>query len=597
MHQKTRKITNEKTINNKAVVGIIIVALFISLILFVRVFGAKDITKDYIKYSAPWLFVCEIFLFILLNVLFLYIGFKYFTNNNKHLLVIVISVLSIVTLINILSFNPALNMNDDNSRYLCGAISIAETGQYKSIQHPEEKFITLDQPGMSIMLAPFVKVLGVKIVLYTILILLMSIGSVVLLYYMLKKIFGWQIAIIIALLFGTNSFFTDFSSIIMAEMPFVFFYLLSIIFLQIYDQKEKINYIFLVLSSLSILMTFFFRSVGIALSISSVLYFFLKKDWKKGILLGVILFFLIGSWQFRCAMVNPGNTQISAFTGGNGFGGAGIIFMVKKGFKNLIIILNLIPQVLFPQDISRRIVHSFSVLGFMVISIIGTGLVVNMIKKRSLYDFFFIVSILVLAIGTPDSNNIPMARYLCVYIPFYLIYFFIGLNFLLSLINKNNVNMKALILLPLLLILFSNYSGTALHIQSAHLGQTYTESVSSYIEAGKWMKDNTPKDAIVACRKENTFYLFSQRKGYQFASHWSKYSQEYEEFRLKQFEKYNVSYVIIDTFSNSWETAAIIVRNNPDKFSLFAVVGNDKDTACYIFKVIKWWQNYPAQLN
>jgi len=117
----------------------------------------------------------------------------------------------------------------------------------------------------------------------------------------------------------------------------------------------------------------------------------------------------------------------------------------------------------------------------------------------------------------------------------------------------------------------------------------YPNPIKNYIEAGAWMKKNTPDDVVVGCRKENTFYLFSHRKGYQFASYWTKYDKKYEEFRMKQFERHNISYLIIDTFSNSSQTAYKIIQNNPDKFNLIKIIGDPKLGACYIFKINKWW--------
>ncbi len=518
--------------------------------------------------------------------LFVYLGFCYLKGkeHNKHLKALAIASLIVIIAIQALAFDPALSMNGDNSRYICGAISLAETGQYKSIQYPQEIFITLDQPGMSIMLAPLVKIFGVNVVLFKSLTFLFTIAMFLLFFYLFKKYLKTELVLLLLLLMGTNPFVSDFSSLVMTEMPFVFFSLLSIWLLRKYEQSDKINYLFLVLSSLSILMTYFTRSIGISMAIASILYFCIKKDWKKAIFLGVMLFLLFGSWQLRCMILGSGKTQISAFTGENGLG-----FMISNGFKNLLISFKTIPQVLFAHGTTRFKMEPFDLKGFIVIAIIGTGLVVNMIKKINLYDLFFVFSLIVLAIGTPDTNPLPMARYLCVFIPFFLIYFYFGCDFLLSLWPKFKPHRKIIIIPLLLLVLFSNFSGTAYQIQLSHRGYMYPKPIENYIEAGAWVKKNTPDDAVVACRKENTFYLFSYRKGYQFASYWTKYDKKYEEYRMKQFERHNVSYLIIDTFSNSSQTAYKIIQNNPDKFNMIKIVGDHNMGACYIFKINKWW--------
>ena len=328
--------------------------------------------------------------------------------------------------------------------------------------------------------------------------------------------------------------------------------------------------------------------MGIGFSISSVLYFVLKKDWKKAFFLGVVVFILFGGWQLRNKLVG-GTSQLSAITGANGLGAEGIKILVGKGIKNFLTSLNLIPQVLFADASVRWKINPFGVKELIILSLIFIGYISNLIKKRSQLDLFFIIALIALCIGSPDSNLLPMARYLCVFVPFFILYFYLGINFIFSFWEKAKEYANIVSLILLLLLVFSNFSGTAFKIQQAHTGQLYSKPMENYFKAGKWIKHNTPEDVVVACRKENTFYLFSERKGYRFASYWTKYNMEYEKFRMKKFEENNVSYLIIDTYSNSVHTAYKIIQNNQDKFKLVKIIGNQKEGACYIFKVNKWW--------
>jgi 4-amino-4-deoxy-L-arabinose transferase-like glycosyltransferase len=488
-----------------------------------------------------------------------------------------------------LAFNPALSMNGDNARYICGAISIATTGKYKSIQHPLEEYITLDQPGVSIMLTPLIKIFGVNIIAFKILIFLLTIGSFILLFIILKKVLRVEIALGLTLLLGTHPYVSDFSSLVMTEMPFVFYSLLSIWLLDKYDQFPKINYPILILSAFSILMTYFTRSIGIGMAFASVLYFLLKKDWKKAVYLGIAVFILIGGWQLRNYLVGSGPSQLDAFTGGRGFGPGGILFMLKKGTKDFITALKLIPQVLFAHNTTRFKINPFGIIEFLVLIIIGTGLITNLVKNRRMYDLFFILSLLILCVGSPDSNPLPMARYLCVFVPFYLIYFFLGAEFIFSLWKKLEPHHKILVALLILLPLFSNFSGTAFRIQLAHMGFVYPRPVENYLIAGKWLNYYAPRDAIVACRKEEILYLFSNRKGIRSASYWTTYTQEYETATLDKFERFNISFVVIDSFSNSPNTVYKVIQNNKDKFKLVKIIGDRKTGSCHIYEVQKWW--------
>jgi 4-amino-4-deoxy-L-arabinose transferase-like glycosyltransferase len=591
---KNRKINIESilsSVNSKSnfsYFGLIIIATAIFIFVFMKL---GDINNNYIKHHAHWIFTSQLLLYFSLIILFAYLGYCYLNNKFSQNIFKVIIILGfvLIILVQALAFNPALSMNGDNARYICGAISLATTGKYKSIQNPQEEYITLDQPGVSIMLTPLIKIFGTNIIAFKILTFLLTIGSFFLFFILLKKLLRVEIALGLTMLFGTHPYVSDFSSLVMTEMPFVFFSLLSIWLLDQYDQNPKINYPILILSAFSILMTYFTRSVGIGMAFASILYFLLKKDWQKAAFLGIAVLILIGGWQLRNSLVGSGHSQLAAFTGGKGLGLGGILFMLKKGTQDFITSLKLMPQVLFAHNTTRFKVNPFGIIEFLVLIIISTGLITNLVKNHRLYDLFFILSLLVLCIGSPDSNPLPMARYLCVFVPFYLVYFYLGLEFICSLWKKSEPYNKIIVVLLILLPLFSNFSGTSFRIQLAHMGFVYPRPVENYLIAGKWLKYYSPRDAVIACRKEEILYLFSNRKGIRSASYWTTYGQEYETATLEKFEHYNVSFVVIDSFSNSLSTVYKIIQNNKDKFKLVKIIGDRKTGACYIYEVQKWW--------
>ena len=581
-------ISSDNSKSNLIYFGLVMVATVIFAVIFMKL---GDVSNNYIKNHAHWIFTSQILIYFSLIILFSYLGYCYLNDkySTKVFKVIIVIGFGLIVLVQALAFNRALSMNGDNARYICGAISLATTGKYKSIQHPQEEYITLDQPGVSIMLTPLIKIFGVNLIAFKILTFLLTIGSFILFFIILKKVLRVELALGLTLLLGTHPYVSDFASLVMTEMPFVFYSLLSIWLLDQYDQSSKINYPILILSAFSILMTYLTRSMGIGMAGASILYFLLKKDWQKAAYLGIAVFILIGGWQLRNYLVGTGPSQLAAFTGGKGFSPEGIIFMLKKGTKDFVTSLKLIPQVLLAHNTTRFKINPFGVIEFLILILIGTGLIVNLVTNRKLYNLFFILSLLVLCIGSPDSNPLPMARYLCIFVPFYLIYFFSGAEFILSLLKKFEPYHKILIALLILLPLFSNFSGTAFRIQLAHMGFIYPRPVENYLIAGKWLNYYSPRDAVVACRKEEILYLFSNRKGIRSASYWTTYNQEYETATLEKFERYNVSYVVIDSFTNSLSTVNKVIQNNKDKFKLIKIIGNRKEGACYIYEVQKWW--------
>ncbi|MEI6854020.1 MAG: hypothetical protein WCL06_14335, partial [Bacteroidota bacterium] len=121
----------------------------------------------------------------------------------------------------------------------------------------------------------------------------------------------------------------------------------------------------------------------------------------------------------------------------------------------------------------------------------------------------------------------------------------------------------------------------------------------AFLDCAVWAKDNLPKDAIVASRKERIFYIFSDGlRGYKNFSLTDNRMiekkvtmEEYEKYKLDQFAKANTDYLILDTFtSSSVQIIFPIIQKNPDKFKLEKVIGDEKTGPCYVFKIIKWWK-------
>jgi magnesium-transporting ATPase (P-type) len=144
---KNRKINIESilsSVNSKSnfsYFGLIIIATAIFIFVFMKL---GDINNNYIKHHAHWIFTSQLLLYFSLIILFAYLGYCYLNNKFYQNIFKVIIILGfvLIILVQALAFNPALSMNGDNARYICGAISLATTGKYKSIQNPQEEYIT-----------------------------------------------------------------------------------------------------------------------------------------------------------------------------------------------------------------------------------------------------------------------------------------------------------------------------------------------------------------------------------------------------------------------------------------------------------------------
>jgi 4-amino-4-deoxy-L-arabinose transferase-like glycosyltransferase len=489
----------------------------------------------------------------------------------------------------LLAFKTALSMNGDNSRYICGGMSIAFTGEYKTIQKPIDIYKTTDQPGLPFLIAPLIKIFGVNILLLKSLVFCLFIGTIFLFYQIVKTIYDDNWAGILTIILGVNAFIGDFASLVMTEIPFMFFTLLSYFFYLKYDMKNK--WIWSIGLGIAVVMVYFIRSLGVSMIAALLITSILRKQWKQLIIAGSVSIGIFLVWQIRNAFLGTGQSELDLFTGSKGLTFTGIQYMFVSLLQNMQTILTLIPQVLFAHDVTRFIIRPVNIIYRLITLILLIGWGQRLIKEHSIIEWFLPLSLIVLAIGTPDRNPLPMARYISVFLPIFIIYFYNGLRFLLGLNQKISLSIQYIIVIVLFTsLLFSGFAGSGYQIQKAHIGQKYPPQIQNYLNAAKWIKNNTDKNAIIGSRKENTFYLFSERRGYRTASYWSKFDSKYEKRRLGDIEKKNVRYIIVDTFSNSIKTSYRLIQKYPQRFKLIHVEGDIKNGPCLIYKINPWWE-------
>lgn len=167
---------------------------------------------------------------------------------------------------------------------------------FTGVVNPENHF----PPGYPFLIAimMFVGVksyVGVKIVNG-----LFFFGSLILSFFVIKKLTDdWKVSLITVLFTALNSYFLYFSFITMSEIPFMFFCMLAILVLlninKDYPLKDWKFYVLILI----IILTYYIRSAGLAMVISVIIFFLLRKKWIAS---GAILVsFILGAlpWYLR----------------------------------------------------------------------------------------------------------------------------------------------------------------------------------------------------------------------------------------------------------------------------------------------------------
>jgi hypothetical protein len=168
-------------------------------------------------------------------------------------------------------------------------------------------------------------------------------------------------------------------------------------------------------------------------------------------------------------------------------------------------------------DITQPATSGAWVGGLFLFGVILIGVLT--LKDKFLLFFYMGITFAVLLVWQEQYGGL---RYFLTLIPLVIFSFLHGLwkiiEFVLKKYHKNEPNKvwqyALCILAPLLLV--SNYSKSATNQHEIAKYKDWTEAIeiigpagAEYISACEWIGKNLPKNAIVACRKPELFYMYS----------------------------------------------------------------------------------------
>lgn len=603
----SKPIKSEETAakNNSMSIKNVVFFVFVAIVYFFFIasfFNDADATNPYIKLKASWILNLQVMIYTLITGLFAYFGYLFINNktpkNKKIQYLLAFLGFAMIVSVHFLSFNPALEDVDDNAAYMIGAKSLVEKGDLYYLYLPKIQPDT-DLPwGLPLMLSPIYKFSGMNYQYMEYMIFATLLGALIFMFLVFRKLMGFNFAVVMTLLLGIHPYIVMFSSIIMTEIPYIFWSLLAIFLIYKFEDKEKLNYWYLIGSVLAIFMTYLTRAVGSGFVIAVFFYFLIKSDifkylkkkdfrfykdikFRKFFAIAVLLFVFMLAWQLK-AKLSGGASQAESFSKIN----VGSVFKL-----NVDAIWQVFSQLIFAGGTVSKGLQPFSMWMFIVLAFSAIGLIFDLFKK-GLLSLYTIFVLLILMVGNVSTQPPVVLRYLIIFIPFFIYFFYLGVKSITDLIIRKQNLGQVVGLMCLGLVLINSYSGSANDIQKSHTGQMYSVPFSNFLECAKWAKDNLPKDAIVASRKERIFFVFSGLRGFKHTGYRDVYSEEFEKKKLQDLADKNTDYLILDTFNGSTIANILpIVEHNPDKFKMIKMIGDQQEGPCYVFQLNKWWVN------
>ncbi len=459
------------------------------------------------------------------------------------------------------TFDRKLAPLGDNASYYMLGEALAQGEGYVNISKIDKTPNNHYPPGYPAVLSIFMQFTD-SIVFFKILNGVFLLASCLILYQVMKKLLENDVlAFIIVLMTVLNFHILQYGSMIMSEIPFLFFSLLGLwLFLKIDTQKpffrDRNFYLLLV----AIVISYHTRSLGIALTGATIAAFLLQKKWGHGVALGGGFVLLALPWFVRSQMLGGGSysrqlMMINPYQPNLGKADVGdFIDRFLNNFSRYI--TTEIPNALFPfteVDYRQEAAASDWVAGLLLMAVIIYGFI-TLRKFRIILGLYALFTFFILLLWPDVWVGV---RFMVPLIPILAVGLVHGLyqlaGKLFSAAGKK-VSGWAFLILPLLLLT----SVGQLHKQAS---TPLHPAWDNYYAMGRWLRSQSGEKPVVACGKPALFYLYSKTFTVRYP-----FEQDTEAL-LAELEDEKVDYVVIDqVYPNTFRYLLPAVRAHPERF-------------------------------
>ncbi|MFV0590534.1 MAG: ArnT family glycosyltransferase [Draconibacterium sp.] len=480
-------------------------------------------------------------------------------------------------------FNSHLDLNGDNFDYINYAKSILDGHGYRSPYTPEYIPTNHYPPGYSMLLAISMFFVGKNVVIFKILNGLFFVGSIILLGKAFESITKNKfLTFSVSAILLVNTGLLQWSTIVMSEMPYLFFSSLGFYFVVKYFNNSQENKLSkeLIFITVTAVITYYFRSIGIVLSGAFILYALIQRKWKGALVFSFGFIILYLPWIIRNNIHNikgrymgsimavnpwrPEEGQLSSF--GDFFDKMLVNFhdTVLKGFNEV-----LFPFVNFNEHSKSLVV----VAGIITLFLTFYG--AWRIKKLNYFLLLYLLGNIFVFLVWHSGNG---SRYVWPLAPFIAYCFFYGIYELASQFLKNHPKLVTNIPIAILLIGFLSFPKLKEMNLKAERG--YPAAYQNFFNIAESVKQANNDQLMVCNRKPGMFHYFSETFVCNYA--WSPDDKKV----ISDMINKNVDYVVLDQLGYS-STARYLypaIQKNP---GLFKKVSQTKKPETYLLQFNK----------
>ncbi|MCB0190912.1 MAG: glycosyltransferase family 39 protein [Anaerolineae bacterium] len=512
-----------------------------------------------------------------------------------------------VTILYVIALNPDLYLWGDNARFIIMAKSIALGEGFKEVHYLNNPNATYPIPMFPMMIAPVIYFFGYNLWLMKALVIAVGIGTVCFSYLYFRESLDETFAVLTTLLIAVSPQIVSFSHQVMSELPYLFFLLLSFIFIRKYAFEQHWLTKTGLIAALAIAATCLTRTIGVVILLAAIPYFVLDtpshwlQSFKKIFLLGVITTVV---WLLLNYSLLNNLTYTSDFMEGASNSSASSSLSLDN-FKASVLDNYNAYMAIFSETI---LYLTFSIPSRIITAMcfltVGYGFLYSSFKKRSILEYYIFLYVAILLLYKPNSMNLGnYQRYLVPLIPFILYYFVQGLqqicirisdftNQTLDYSHTNNSQTAiksafkvarqvtiGILCAIILLNLASTVQASVLKTQPEMFDYSiYNNGMNPYRYMALWTKENTSSESIIMARNTYLYHFWSTRLMSRYPYVDSQVSQEQ---LFQAVYEAQADYVVLDTLTDMAPSASDrsfmeFVQQNPDAFELVYQDGDNK---------------------
>jgi len=491
----------------------------------------------------------------------------------------------------VMVFNSILSTNGDNALYIVLAMSWAEGKGNSTICTPGEPANTMVPPGYPLLLAPLVVLFPdqwLPLKLLSTMLFILSIPAV--LFMIRERGETLPMAFGVAVLAAINVNLLISSSLVMTEIPFLFFSILGLALAQrslrpgagLTTRREKVLF---GLAVLSLVCAYHIRSIGIVLPAALIIFLLLTRRYRLALVAGAAILLLSLPWAVRNATGGEGSGYLQQFMLRNAYNpelgtitAADLWHRITANLKTYSVFVS--AQALFPSLSPllgpKGSSGPLALLGVLVTTTILTGFIIQARRSLTLLEIYaaFFLGVCIL---WPEMWS--GMRFIVPVIPLAIYYFLSGLRAYVRVIGVRLFRRAGQIVAAavLMAVLFSSASGIA---QEAGRFHRYPAQWENYFAAARWCRHNTGPGSIFLARKPSLFYLQARQKVLNYP-----YTADRAEM-MTFLTDHDVDYVVVDGFTWTGTTQRYLIPAIEAHRDRFQPVHRLENPDTWVFKIL-----------